>query len=181
MHENEAIAQSVVDILIEDGVISKMVGQQFIELFQDAVQEQFVEFLVDEGFVEKMDLLHALSQYYNVPWFDAEGYFFDHALINKFPKGFLLRNNCIPIQIDQNILLIAASNPSDPDLLSKLGEYVSYDIRFNVGFKRHINNAVKEFADESLTQTHEDEYMREEKNEVQEKLIEEKGESLDDE
>ena len=38
---------------------------------------------------------------------DPIGYFFDHYLLIKFPKDFLLRNLVIPIEVvEDNILMV---------------------------------------------------------------------------
>ena len=109
-----------------------------------------VDFLLSDGIVTRRDILHALSETFQVPWFDVTGYFFDHQLVHLFPKGFLLRNGVIPLMIDEDELIVVARDPADAELLPLFGEYASYDIQFNVGIRRHIEDAVKEFYDESL-------------------------------
>lgn len=177
MNKEEKIAEAIINILVSRDKIAPMVAKQIPPLFKDAPQEYFTDFMLDEDLVEKRDLLEALSAYYQVPWFDVEGYFFEHMLVHLFPKDFLLRNNIIPVEVDdQNILLMVASDPNDPDLLDRIGEYVSWDIQFNVGLKRHINDAVKEFADTSVTQVQEDEDSEAKRRLLkEEKDIEERG------
>jgi len=91
------------------------------------------------------------------------GYFFDHNLITKFPKGFLLRSRIIPLEVDQNMLIVVASNPDDPGLESKIREYVSYEVNFMVGLNRDICDSVKEFYDPSPSEVPEDVDLREER------------------
>jgi hypothetical protein len=124
-------------------------------------------FLLDEGFVDKEDLLAALSKYYNTPAFDVDGYFFDHRLLLEFPKGFLLRNMIIPVAVfaGDNILTVVCNDPSDASLLPKIGEHVSYDLDLLVGIAPRITSAVKEFYDDSLTVTDDLEYVPAEERE----------------
>jgi len=181
----EALSEALTRILASSGVISPIVGEQLAQLFEDSTKEDFTDFLLEEGFVEKGDLLEALSKHYQVPWFDVEGYFFDHDLVHRFPKGFLLRNNIIPVEIDndENMLLMVTSEPDNDELLPLIGEWGSWDIQFNVGLKRHINDAAKEFHEAAVNEVQEDEDWQAERRLVrEEEAIEENGdESFGDE
>ena len=55
------------------------------------------------------------------------------------------------------MLIVVASNPADPELLPRIGNYVSYDIRFRVGIRQDIYNAIEEFFERSLTEVDLDE------------------------
>jgi type II secretion system (T2SS) protein E len=148
--EKKTLSQGLTDILMRDGVISPAVGNQLEILFKDSEKSTFTDFLMHEGFAERRDILEALSEYYQVPWFDTQGYFFDHALVNMFPKGFLLRNSIIPVEVDEDILVFVAGNPANQDLPGLIEEYASYDVRFEVGIDLDIQDAVKEFYDEPV-------------------------------
>ncbi len=121
------------------------------EAFKGSAKPYFDDFLLDEGIVDKDDLLPALAEFYQVPAFDVLGYFFDHALLRMFPKNLLFNRAVIPIELDENMLIMVVSNPNDPELLLMIGNHVSYDIRFNVGIRQDIMDAVQEFFDKSPT------------------------------
>jgi hypothetical protein len=143
-------------VLVRQEVISVKRAKELRDLFADASHERFTQFLVEENFVSRSALLQALSQLYQVPLFDVKGYFFDTFLVQKFPKGFLLRNEIIPLNVDENMLIVVAEDPENEELLSGIGKFVSYGIRFYVGIAHDIRDAVKEFYDESLTEIKED-------------------------
>lgn len=125
--------------------------------FQDSEYEQFDDFLLQEGLVDRFDLLRALSAMYEVPYMDVTGYFFETQLLHQFPLGVLMRNAIIPYEQEGDILLIVAADPSNPDLLDLIGEHVSYDIVFNVGLYIDIVDAVRQYYDPSLTEPISDE------------------------
>jgi hypothetical protein len=150
MQNTKTLPQELTDILVRDGVIAPAVGSQLEILFKNSDRASFTEFLIEDSFADRRDVLEALSEYYKVPWFDTQGYFFDHALLNQFPKDFLLRNNIIPIEVDEDILVLVAGGPDNQDLLALIGSYVSYDVRFEVGLERDIQDAIKEFYDEPV-------------------------------
>lgn len=153
MNTDAGFVKEILRLLVANGVLVEKDAIATERAFAKYDSEQFDEFLLDEDIVEKSDLLHALSQYYQVPSIDVEGYFFEHQLLLQFPKSFLLENEMIPYIVeDGNILIMIAAHPEDEDLLPAIGQHVSYDVQFYVGIARDICDAVKEFYDTSLTE-----------------------------
>lgn len=167
MEKREKFAQELTDVLVKHGSISEVEGRSMQRAFKNVDRDNFDEFLLEEGLVEEEQLLSALSEYYQVPAVDVTGYFFDTELLRNFPKDFLLRNGIIPLEMEDDVLIIVASNPDNPDLVSGLGAYTSEDIQFRVGLARDISDAVKEFYDKSLTD------LMDEQDYQDEQLIEE--------
>lgn len=163
MEKKGAFTQGLSNILVKNKVIAASEAKSMQDMFEDSTKETFDEFLLEEGLVEESDLLRALSEYFQLPSFDVVGYFFDHNLITKFPKGFLLRSGAIPLEVDQNMLIVIASDPDEQGLESSIRDYVSYDVNFMVGLKRDICDAVKEFYDLSPADVEQDLDLREER------------------
>jgi len=149
-------------ILTDLKMITAEDAVKLLAAYNESDVDQFDEFLLSEGILDQESLLEALSQYYQVPSFDAEGYFFERHLLHMFPKSMLLRNEMIPLQVDENMMIMIAAAPDNPDLLAEIGEYVSYDIRFYVGVARNICDAVEEYYDKADTEIEEDEDIRKE-------------------
>ncbi|HLB94372.1 MAG TPA: hypothetical protein VJJ81_03925 [Candidatus Babeliales bacterium] len=143
--------QSLVEILVQQGSLpATAVGGDLLNDFKGESKAEFDDFLLSESLISKADLLLALSKYYQVPPFDAQGYLFDHELLVNFPKAFMLTNCFIPIQIEGNILTVVASEPTD-ELCAIIGEHESYVVELRVGLQREIIDAIEEFYDPSLT------------------------------
>lgn len=149
--KHEAFVKGLVKILHKQHVISKDEADSLAEAFKGSAKEYFDDFLLDEGIVEKDDLLPALAEYYQVPAFDTVGFFFNHTLLRMFPKNLLFNRAMIPMMRDENMLVMVVSNPNDEDLLVQIGNHVSYDIRFNVGIRQDIMDAVEEYYAQSLS------------------------------
>lgn len=157
MARKQHLIEGLCKILVSQELITRKQATDWIAAFAQGRVEAVTDVLLEEGLIEKSALLNALSIYYQVPWFDVDGYFFDHALVHRFPKGVLLRNAIIPMLVDdENILIMIAAEPDNQELLPIIGRYVSYDIRFLLGIARDIDDAVKEFYDEALTQVTQD-------------------------
>lgn len=149
---NKGFVEEICSILQKNKVISSQEATDLKKSFANRSQIAFDDFLLEEGLVEKEAILKALSEYYQVPSMDPVGYFFDHYLLIKFPKDVLLRNLILPIEVLQDtILMVAANDPSNENLLPLLGKYVSYDIQFRVAIASEIVESVEDFYDKSLT------------------------------
>ena len=162
MKMNENFEVGFLRVLVELKYLEAEDAVKLLAAYNESDIDQFDDFLLSEGIVEQEHLLEALSQYFQVPSFDALGYFFETHLLRMFPKDMLLRNEIIPLQVDTNIMIVIAANPANPDLLFEIGENVSYDIRFHVGIARDICDAVKEYYDKSDVEDPVDEDIREE-------------------
>ncbi|HLJ31639.1 MAG TPA: hypothetical protein VKU36_04330 [Candidatus Babeliales bacterium] len=143
-------------ILAELHMIRAEDAVKLLASYHESDVDQIDEFLLSEGILDQESLLEALSEYYQVPSFDVEGYFFERHLLHMFPKSLLLRNEMIPLQVDENMMIMIAAQPNNPDLLAEIGEYVSYDIRFYVGVARNICDAVEEYYDKADTEINDD-------------------------
>lgn len=149
--EEHIYIDELTNILLKTGALDPEAAKGLDKLFKASRHESFDQFLLEESFVNKEQLLQALSILYSVPCIDVEGIFFETSLLHKFPKDVLMRNAIIPYQQDQNILIVVASDPSNESLLNIIGEYVSYDIQFFVGIYTDILEAIDEYYDASLT------------------------------
>ena len=159
---NENFEVGFLKVLVDLKFVTAEDAVKLLAAYNESDIDQFDDFLLSEGIVEQEHLLEALSVYFQVPSFDALGYFFETHLLRMFPKDMLLRNEIVPLQVDENMMIVVAANPSNPDLLFEIGENVSYDIRFHVGIARDICDAVKEFYDKSDVEDPVDEDIRQE-------------------
>lgn len=156
MDRNEAFEIGLLTILVRLQVITAEDAIAIEKSFHDSDVDQFDDFLLSEDIVDEEHLLVALSEYFQVPSFDAVGYFFERHYVRMFPKEMLIKNSIIPLEVDENIMIVVASRPNDPELLFEIGQYVSYDIQFYVGIGRDIVDSVREFYDKAETEVFDD-------------------------
>ena len=138
-------------ILVKNHVISFPDAQALRRGFADRDDMSYEDFLLEQGIVEKDDLLQALSEYYKVPAMDVIGEFFNHQFLRLIPKEVMIRHDMIPFWRDADTLTVVAANPSDPHLPVVLGKYVTHDITFMVGIAQDIQETIEEFYDASDT------------------------------
>ena len=175
MEKSEKFVEAICSILEKNDVIAEREAVDLNRLFKESLYDDFEDFLLQEGLVQKDDLLKALSVHYKVPPFDVMGHFFDHYLVVRFPKDFLLRNEIIPLQeLNENMLVVVAANPDDESLLPEIGRFDSSDIQFMVGIGEDITEAIEEFYDQSLQVTDDFDYISAEEEEEARELAREK-------
>lgn len=148
MNEKKDFVEGFCKILVKNGAVSQKEADSMVKNFHNRSQTAFDFFLIDEGLVSKEKVLKALSDYYKVPSMDVTGYFFDHDLLRNFPKDFLLEHAVIPMEVDQDILILVASRPDAPGLLEGVEEHTSYEAEFLVGETQSILDAIQEYYDE---------------------------------
>lgn len=159
---------TVTDILVKRHLIPGRDKQSLKKSFQESEMDEYDDFLLESGMVQESDLLEVLSEYFTVPSFDVNGYFFERKILTKFPKDFLLRHAIIPAMYDGDMLLVVAADPNQVGLESAIRNYVTNDILFNIGIRRDICDMVKEFYDPSLTEVVSDQDLRKEREEERE-------------
>lgn len=145
----KTVVDGLLDVFVKQQVFDRDKAKAVDKLFHDRSKPSFVEFLLEEGLVSRGDILNALSEYYKVPAFDVVGHLFDYNLLHKFPKQSMLRYAYVPLEQDQNMLIVIASDPSNEQLWDEIGDYVSYTLQFMVGIEPDITDAIKDFYDKS--------------------------------
>lgn len=168
-------AQDITNILVKYRCIDASEAKAMQEAFAQSAHDQFDDFLLEEGLVEKEYLLKALGDYYKLPVIDVVGQFFDHELVCGFHKDFMLRNAFIPLEVDGDELVIIAANPALEGLAAAIMKVTDYEILFMVGLRLDICDAVKEFYDKAVTEDipqdediHKEHLLRNEAEELEE-------------
>lgn len=139
-------------LLVRHKMIKEQDAPSLCSAFEQNSALYFEDFLLEEEFITKEQLIEALSLYYNLPSMDVVGVFFDHHLVRMFPKDVMLRNGFIPYDRDGDVLIVVAARPNNPKLAEIIGKFVSYDVTFMVGIYQDICDMIKEFYDESIEQ-----------------------------
>ena len=157
MKRPQSFVTDLSEILIRHHVIMPEEAKVYHAQYENSDLDSFEDFLLDQGRVSKEEILEALGAFYKVPWIDTEGILIeDPDLVRNFPKDFLLRNEIIPITLEEDFLTVAAAHPNDESLLPKIGQFVDADVRFQVSLPRDIIDTVEENYDKALTEVQSD-------------------------
>ena len=160
MEKTNSFVARFAESLVKNDIMKESEAQSFVKEFKGRAKGNVVSFLLEEGLVEREDVLRALASIYSVPSFDVSGHFFNHELLLLFPKDFLVKHSLIPLDIDEDILTVVMSNPEDEKAIEEIGNYVNFNITVNVGIQDHILEAIKEYYDEDVITTDVEELLR---------------------
>ncbi|MBA2307040.1 hypothetical protein H0W26_02820 [Candidatus Dependentiae bacterium] len=149
--KSENLIEGLSTILMGHKLLNITDTLALLKAFKPDEDISFEDFLLEGEFIDKNDLLQALSEYYRVPYCDSIGVFFDHYLVNLIPKDVLIEHTMIPYMREEDTLWVVAAEPNDPHLLVVLGKYVSHTIAFMVGLAQDILASIEEYSDESDT------------------------------
>lgn len=145
-------AAALGEILYKQKALKKEDQQALMRDFTEGDPAQLNYFLLDEALVSKQDLLRALSEYYQAPYFDVRGYQFNHELLALFPQQVLVQYAILPIEFDGNILTVVAGQPDRPGLREILRQYTTYHIEFRVGITRDIVDEIRAYYEDPPTE-----------------------------
>lgn len=117
------------EILIGKGLIS-------FERLEQALDEQknssksLGEILIDKGYVTEADLMDGLAKQYNLPYVRLSNYEINPDVASRIPLDALKKYCVFPIDIDNNMLVVATANPEDfiaeSDLKFLSGMYIKF-------------------------------------------------------
>lgn len=136
--------------LVKLQVMSDEEAGSFVKEFEGRTKGRIDDFLLDEGILDRETLIKALQNTYSIPAYDVRGHFFNHQLVLLFPKDFLMSKGLIPLDVEDDILTVVASNPEDDETMEIVGNYVPYNINVVVGIRRDIIDAIEEYYDEDV-------------------------------
>ena len=182
MKKRETFAKALSDILLRQKAVSAELARSMQDAFGRSSADEFDNFILQEGFVNREQLLAALSSYYNVPSVDVTGIFFDRLLLQNFPEDFLVRNAIIPLSEDENLLAVVASEPEREGLESEIRSFSNIDVMYHVGIARNIVDAVREYYDKAVTEVPEDQDLHEEHKEESDasvQILKEEGDTIE--
>lgn len=149
--EKDRFIEDLCAILSRNNALKSQDSASLKLLFKEDSAARFEDFLIDEGLVEKEDVLKALGEYYDMPAVDVAGIFFDHHLLRMFPKDLMMRDGFIPFEHDGDILTVVTAYPND-ELPALLKQFVSYEVTQYVGIYTSICDAIEEYFDASPAQ-----------------------------
>ncbi len=117
------------EILIKNGHVT-------FEQLQNAMDDQrsssktLGEILIDRGYVAESDLINGLAQQYKIPYVRLATYEINPEAVGKVPLDALKKYCVFPIDVQDNMLVVATSNPEDfiaeSDLRFLSGMYIKF-------------------------------------------------------
>ncbi len=88
------------------------------------------EILIEKGFVSEANIVEGLSKQYNIPYVKLSNYEINPHAVSKVPLDALKKYCVFPVDIENNMLVVATANPEDfiaeSDLRFLSGMYIKF-------------------------------------------------------
>lgn len=144
-----AFINSFSPLLVKHGFLKHEDVEQIHKAFASQPAQTYQEFLLNEQFLTKEQLLALLSEYYGIAAVDVSTELFDPRIVKMFHHDFLQKYNALPYKRDDQVLLVVTGDPSQEDLYEVFGDNVSYDLEFFVGIPHHIDLVCSDIFDQT--------------------------------
>jgi type IV pilus assembly protein PilB len=125
------------DILSEKGALSQDQLQYVIEK-RKTVTERFGEICVNDGLVTEEAIARALAEQFDFEFIDLQGFKINEAIMGAFPPDVVYRYNFIPLEQEDETLVIAIADPTDVISLDELEMIVDRPLKIKVAAKSQI-------------------------------------------
>ena len=117
--------QRIGDLLVKKGLVSvEQVNQALKE--QRATNEFFGTILIRNGWLEEDALLAALAEQFGLRFVRLNQEEIDWSVASRFAYDFLMEHGCFPMQLTDESLTVALSNPLNAWALSELERKAKY-------------------------------------------------------
>ncbi|MDP3041485.1 MAG: hypothetical protein Q8N62_01940 [Candidatus Omnitrophota bacterium] len=137
------------DILIGQLLINK--GIITAEQLEEGLREQkktghFIStILVRLGFATQEKVLTTLSEHLNIPYLNLKARDIDPLVIKKVPAKFASYYKIIPVEIDNNVLVVAMIDPLDVRTLDDIRLLLGVEVRGALSSETEIQEAIHKY------------------------------------
>lgn len=141
MSQTRSTRQTLASILVEGGIVTQ---DQVDAAFQRQLETGRLigETLVELGYTSEENIGWGLSKQLGIPYVDIQSGAADLELVRSFPDALLRRFQAAPLFRSQDEIVIAMSDPSDPDAVSQLREAAGRDVALVIGCPSSIRRVL---------------------------------------
>ena len=121
------------------------------EEFEEALQIQeesepnkkIGEVLIDLGYISENEFFEVLEYQMGIPYADLDEYYIDPSLAEKLPENLARRHLAVPLEVDDEIMTVAMSDPTDLIALDDLERVTGYNVKPLIGAPGQIRNTIE--------------------------------------
>ncbi|OGD29571.1 MAG: hypothetical protein A2Y56_11855 [Candidatus Aminicenantes bacterium RBG_13_63_10] len=139
------------ELLVEAGYITREQLEKALALQKEYRQKRLGQILVELKYLTPNDICLALASQLGFAWVDLNQTVIPDEIINLLPAEAIKKYEVIPVEIKgKDILVVASSQPQDPDLKKDLRSLADFPLEFVVAFDGYISALIrKHFPDSS--------------------------------
>ncbi len=162
------------DILVDRGLLNEEQLQKALAM-QRASGEKLGNALIKLGFITPDNLADALSVHLGYPRVDLKRQYISTPVVKIIPEEFLASNELFPIEVENNIMTVAMTDPLNILIIDELQKLTGFIIKPVIATSEEIKSAVIRSRDIGSTARKVfDEYSKDDEQQSEELKREEK-------
>ncbi|MCX8068931.1 MAG: ATPase, T2SS/T4P/T4SS family [Thermodesulfovibrionales bacterium] len=142
------------DVLVESGLISEKQLLDALAL-QKTKKKKLGALLIQEGIVTKEQITDALSTKLKLPIINCHELKIDDKLKNLIPREYALENLIFPVELKNNVLILAMADPLDYKTIDDIAFKNNIRVKEAIAYDWSIKKAIEENYKESLEDIYE--------------------------
>ncbi len=137
-------SKKIGEILIEMGCLTPESLNEALE-HQKTRNERLGDILIELGYVQPEDLTRALAEQFEMEIVDLDSFEIDADVIQMVPAELALEHKIVPIDFDEEELVIAMGDPLDLYTLDNLRFVVNCQVHCVLATKQSISDALQRY------------------------------------
>ena len=129
------------EILIPSG---KITAETLNSVMNDGITLPYetCQKLIDQGFISEEDLLKILGKYFNTPYISLKKHVGKNLFIENISENFMRGSKFVPLELEENTLTIAVSNPFDDSMFDAIKMATGYEVDICLSKAEEIADAI---------------------------------------
>jgi len=138
------------EVLVESGLVTEEDVEAALAEQANQRGRRIGEILVEMGVVSERRLAETLAEKFHLPIVDLDDCLIDPQALAALPRSVLLRHRILPIEIEDDRITVALSDPLNTDATDQIRFQRSGKVREVVGIPSQIDQYLRELVGESL-------------------------------
>ncbi|MBW1765744.1 MAG: Flp pilus assembly complex ATPase component TadA [Deltaproteobacteria bacterium] len=116
------------ELLVETGLLSDKKLTEALKTQQDT-GKRLGEILIESGFISEEEMAFALAMQLKIPFIDLSDLTIPSGILEAIPREVASKFVCVPIELSDNILSVAMSDPLDLNMIKDLQFITGYSVQ----------------------------------------------------
>jgi type IV pilus assembly protein PilB len=130
------------ELLIETGLLAQEQLTEALRI-QGTTSKRLGEILIELKFVSEEEMAFALAMQLKIPYIDLNDYPIQEKVLETIPREISYKFTCVAIDLNNNILNVAMSDPLDLIMIKDLQFLTGYNIQPSISTPSQINNILQ--------------------------------------
>ncbi|MGD9567360.1 MAG: GspE/PulE family protein [Sedimentibacter sp.] len=148
MNKNIPLGQ----LLISNGYISEKQLERALEVQKKVPDKRLGDILIELDYVTEKNMLECLSSKVNSPFINLKNYKINQKAVKLVSETFARAHKIIPIDFDDNVLIIATSDPLNFYIFDEINVMTGHEVKTVLSVKEDIFKAIDTNYSDSVVQ-----------------------------